>query len=104
MWSRRFLPRVGPHQSSAPALGSERSGRGAARVIESSAVARAFPREEASFMTQTQAVKQLLRAQRRSLVRSLKQAYKEGFEAGLARAHGAGRRGRTIRGDATVDG
>ena len=55
-------------------------------------------------MTQTQAVKQLLRAQRRSLVRSLKQAYQEGFEAGLARAHGAGRRGRTIRADATVEG
>lgn len=55
-------------------------------------------------MTQTQAVKHLLRAYRRSLARSLKQAYQEGFEAGLHRAHGAGRRGRTIRADATVDG
>ena len=34
----------------------------------------------------------------------LRQAYQEGFEAGLARAHGQGRRGRTIRADATVDG
>jgi hypothetical protein len=31
-------------------------------------------------------------------------AYQDGFDAGLARAHGGGRRGRTIRADATVDG
>ena len=40
----------------------------------------------------------------RVLEGALKQAYQEGFEAGLARAHGQGRRGRTIRADATVDG
>jgi hypothetical protein len=34
----------------------------------------------------------------------LKHAYQEGFEAGVARARGQGRRGRTIRGDATVEG
>jgi hypothetical protein len=55
-------------------------------------------------MTQTDALKRLKRAHWRSLERLLKQAYQEGFDAGLARAHGQGRRGRTIRGDATVDG
>ncbi len=55
-------------------------------------------------MTQTQALKRLKRAQWRTLERLLKRAYQEGFDAGLARAHGAGRRGRTIRGDATVEG
>jgi hypothetical protein len=40
----------------------------------------------------------------RALERLVKQAYQEGFEAGLARAHGQARRGRTIRGDATVSG
>ncbi len=34
----------------------------------------------------------------------LRQAYQEGFDAGLVRAHGQGRRGRTVRGDATVEG
>ena len=55
-------------------------------------------------MTQTQTVKALTRAHRRSLTLALKRAYREGFDAGLARAHGAGRRGRTIRADATVAG
>jgi hypothetical protein len=55
-------------------------------------------------MTQTELMKKLKRAHWRSLERTLKRAYQEGFEAGLARAHGLGRRGRTIRGDATVDG
>ena len=55
-------------------------------------------------MTQTQALRKLRQSQWRSLERHLKEAYREGFEAGLARAHGAGRRGRTIRRDATVDG
>jgi len=34
----------------------------------------------------------------------LKHAYQEGFEAGVTRARGQGRRGRTIRADATVEG
>jgi len=34
----------------------------------------------------------------------LKQAYQDGRQAGLAQAHGQSRRGRTIRGDATVEG
>ncbi len=55
-------------------------------------------------MAQTQAVKKLHRAHMRSVQRLLKRAYQEGYEAGLKRAHGAGRRGRTIRGDATVEG
>jgi hypothetical protein len=49
-------------------------------------------------------VRKLTQAHRRSLERAIKRAYLEGYAAGLARAHGAGRRGRTIRGDATVDG
>lgn len=55
-------------------------------------------------MTQTQTLQRLKRAQWRGLERLLKGAYQDGFEAGLARAHGQGRRGRTIRGDATVAG
>jgi len=55
-------------------------------------------------MTQTSVLMKLKRAHWRSLERMLRQAYQEGFEAGLARAHGQGRRGRTIRADATVDG
>jgi hypothetical protein len=55
-------------------------------------------------MTQTRTLQKLRSAHWRSLERFLKRAYQEGFEAGLARAHGQGRRGRTIRADATVDG
>jgi hypothetical protein len=55
-------------------------------------------------MTQSDVLKKLKRSHWRGLERMLKQAYQEGFEAGLARAHGLGRRGRTIRGDATVEG
>ncbi|MGE5176521.1 MAG: hypothetical protein ACM3JJ_09125 [Hyphomicrobiales bacterium] len=55
-------------------------------------------------MTQSQTLRKLRRSHWRSLERSLKRAYQEGFEAGLARAHGAGRRGRTIRADATIEG
>jgi hypothetical protein len=55
-------------------------------------------------MTQTQTLKKLQRAQWGALQRLLKRAYAEGYEAGLARAHGQGRRGRTIRDDATVNG
>ena len=55
-------------------------------------------------MTQTQTLKKLQRAHWRTLQRLLKRSYQEGFDAGLARAHGQGRRGRTVRGDATVQG
>lgn len=55
-------------------------------------------------MTQTQTLRRLRRSYWRILERHLKRAYQEGFEAGLARAHGARRRGRTIRADATVEG
>ena len=55
-------------------------------------------------MTQTQSLKKLQRAHWRTLRGQLKAAYQDGYEAGLARAHGQGRRGRTIRADATVEG
>jgi hypothetical protein len=55
-------------------------------------------------MTQTQTLKKLQRTHWRTLKSHLKRSYQEGYEAGLARAHGQGRRGRTIRGDATVNG
>jgi hypothetical protein len=55
-------------------------------------------------MTQAQLLKKVRRSLGRWLDRISRRAYQEGFEAGLARAHGTGRRGRTIRGDATVAG
>ena len=55
-------------------------------------------------MTQNQTMRNLKRRQWQALEKVLKQAYQEGYEAGLARAHGQGRRGRTIRADATVQG
>lgn len=55
-------------------------------------------------MTQKQALARLRRAHWRALERLVRHAYQEGFEAGLARAHGQKRRGRTIRADATVEG
>ena len=55
-------------------------------------------------MTQTQTLKKLQRAHWRTLSSHLKRSYQEGYEAGLTRAHGQGRRGRTIRGDCTVNG
>jgi len=55
-------------------------------------------------MTQTQMLKRLQRAQWRALRGHLKRAYQDGYDAGLARAHGQGRRGRTIRADCTVNG
>ena len=55
-------------------------------------------------MTQKQLLGRIRRAHGRWLERAVRNAYQEGFEAGLARAHGTGRRGRTIRGDATVAG
>ena len=55
-------------------------------------------------MTQTRTLQKLKRGHWRALEHLLKQAYQDGFEAGLARAHGLGRRGRTIRADAKVEG
>ena len=55
-------------------------------------------------MTQTQTLKKLQRAHWRAIASHLKRSYHEGYEAGLTRAHGQGRRGRTIRGDCTVNG
>jgi hypothetical protein len=55
-------------------------------------------------MTLTRTLKDLRRRHWRGLERLVRRAWKEGFEAGEARARGARRRGRTIRGDATVAG
>lgn len=55
-------------------------------------------------MTQAQAIKRLEHSHLRQLRQLFKRAYREGYEAGTARAHGQGRRGRTIRADATVEG
>ncbi len=55
-------------------------------------------------MTQTATLKKLQRAHWTALSRLLRLAYREGWDAGLARAHGQGRRRRTIRADATVEG
>ena len=55
-------------------------------------------------MTQTQLLKRIKYAHWRSLERLARRAYQEGFSAGLVRAHGVGRRGRTIRADARVEG
>ena len=55
-------------------------------------------------MTQMQMLKKLRRTHWRTLGTLLKRAYQDGFDAGVTRAHGQGRRGRTIRGDATVNG
>jgi len=55
-------------------------------------------------VTQSQTLTKLRRSQWRAMERLLKRAYREGYDAGLTRAHGQGRRGRTIRADATVEG
>jgi hypothetical protein len=55
-------------------------------------------------MSQTQALKRLRRAHWIGLEKLLKEAYQEGVEAGLARAHGQSRRARPIRDDATANG
>jgi hypothetical protein len=55
-------------------------------------------------MNQTQTLRTLQRQQWRALERLMRRSYREGFQAGLARAHGQGRRGRTVRADATVAG
>ena len=55
-------------------------------------------------MTQVRTLTRMRRQHWRSLEQFLRSAYQEGLEAGLARAHGQRRRGRTIRADATVEG
>ncbi len=55
-------------------------------------------------MTQTQTLRKLQRRHWRTLEQLVKRAYQEGVKDGRARAHGQGRRGRTIRADATVEG
>ncbi len=55
-------------------------------------------------MTQTRTLTRLRRAHWRGLERLLKRAYQEGYDAGVARAHGQGRRGRPIRADSKVQG
>ncbi len=55
-------------------------------------------------MTQARTLKRLKRQHWSGLQRLLRAAYQDGLEAGLARAHGQRRRGRTIRADATVEG
>ncbi len=55
-------------------------------------------------MTQTRTLNRLRRQHWRSLEKLCRTAYQEGLEAGLTRAHGQRRRGRTIRADATVEG
>jgi hypothetical protein len=55
-------------------------------------------------MTQNSTLQKLRRRQWQQTRKLLRAAYQEGKDAGIARAHGQGRRGRTIRGDATVAG
>src|ERR1043165_9037185 len=55
-------------------------------------------------MTQVKALKKLKQSHWRSLEKVVKNAYQEGRDDGISQAHGQGRRGRTVREDATVDG
>ena len=55
-------------------------------------------------MTQTQLLKRLRRSHWIELEKLLKDAYQDGVEAGLTRAHGQRRRARPIRDDATANG
>jgi hypothetical protein len=55
-------------------------------------------------MTQGETLRRIRSIYARTVERMLKAAYQTGYEAGLARARGQGRRGRTVRGDATVAG
>jgi hypothetical protein len=55
-------------------------------------------------MTQKQALRTLRRKHWRNLEALIREAWQQGHEAGVARARGLGRRGRTIRADATVEG
>jgi len=55
-------------------------------------------------MTRARTLTRLRRQHWRSLQKLIRDAHQDGLEAGLARAHGQRRRGRTIRADATVEG
>lgn len=55
-------------------------------------------------MNRTEMLKKIRRLHWRTLERLARLAYDEGYRAGEERAHGAGRRGRTVRADATVAG
>ena len=55
-------------------------------------------------MTQRQTLERLRRQHWRALERLVRTAFQDGLAAGIARAHGQRRRGRTVRNDATVDG
>jgi hypothetical protein len=55
-------------------------------------------------VTQGRTLKKLKQSHWRSLEKFCRQAYQEGKDDGIAQAHGQGRRGRTIREDATIDG
>lgn len=55
-------------------------------------------------MNQAQLMKKVRRSHWKSLEGLVRRAYDEGVRSGIDRAHGAGRRGRTVRGDATVAG
>lgn len=55
-------------------------------------------------MNLTQTLKKVRRSHWRTLERLVREAYEEGFADGQKRAHGQGRRARTIRGDATAAG
>jgi hypothetical protein len=55
-------------------------------------------------MTERELRRKLMRQYLRTIDHLVKKAYEEGVEAGIIRARGQGRRGRTIREDATVAG
>ena len=55
-------------------------------------------------MKLSESLKRARSSQWRSLEKEIRKAWERGFREGEKRAHGAGRRGRTIRGDATVAG
>jgi hypothetical protein len=55
-------------------------------------------------VTQRAALKKVKKSHWKSLEKLVRQAYQEGKDDGITQAHGQGRRGRTIREDATVEG
>ena len=61
-------------------------------------------RTEDVIVNLTRTLKHLRQSHWKSLEKLIREAYTSGYDAGLARAHGQGRRGRTIRADATVEG
>lgn len=55
-------------------------------------------------MNLSRTLKDVRRQHWRTLERLIRRAWADGYAAGEARAHGQGRRARTVRGDATVNG